>query len=325
MRQLPRLKNLRAVIFDRDGTLNASGPDSNGGYILEPAQLAYLPGVETVLKDLHERGVLLFVFTQQNCVTKGLIDEQGIDALHDMMQTQISPAVYKGFYFNTQGRAAADWSKPGPGMLNAILVAHPELNASNCLVVGDAVRDAESAAAAGLPFAFVASDQKDKTAEARKTGLPFFDNLATLFDAIDAPVPYAAYEIDSDSREMLLEAFPPRHADVIAHHITHKYDATAADMPPVPAEVRVTGHHDNGAIQVLVVQVDGRRHQAARADETPRWYHITLSLDRAQGVEPKNSNDLLAAIAKEKGAAGLDNLPAPLDILVTPRLLLDGI
>ncbi len=320
---LPKLKNLRAVIFDRDGTLNASGPDSNGGYILEPAQLTYLPGVESVLKDLHARGILLFVFTQQNCVTKGLIDEAGINALHDMMQTQISPAAYKGFYFNTQSCAGPDWSKPGPGMLNAILAAHPELNATNCLVVGDAVRDAESAAAAGLPFAFVASDQKDKTAEARKAGLQFFDNLATLFDAIDAPVPYAAYEIEGDSREMLLKAFPPRHGDVIAHHITHKYDATEADMPPMPAMVRVTGHHDNGAIQVLVVEVDGRRHQAARGDETPRWYHITLSLDRAQGVEPKNSNDLLAAIAAEKGAGALDNLPEAIEIAVLPRLLRD--
>ncbi|MDI1226450.1 MAG: HAD-IIIA family hydrolase [bacterium] len=320
---LPKLKNLRAVIFDRDGTLNASGPDSNGGYILDPAQLAYLPGVESVLKDLHDRGILLFVFTQQNCVTKGLIDEAGIDALHDMMQTQISPAAYKGFFFNTQACAGPDWSKPGAGMLNAILASHPELNATNCLVVGDAVRDAESAAAAGLPFAFVASDQKDKTAEARKTSLPFFDNLATLFDALDAPVPYAAYEIDADSREMLLEAFPPRHADVIAHHITHKYDATEADMPPMPNEVRVTGHHDSGAIQVLVVEVDGHRHQAARADETPRWYHITLSIDRAQGVAPKNSNDLLDAIVAEHGVAGLDNLPEPIEISVTPRFMLD--
>ncbi len=321
--QLPRLKNLRAVIFDRDGTLNASGPESNGGYILDPAQLAYLPGVESVLKDLHDRGILLFVFTQQNCVSKGLIDEAGIDALHDVMQTQISPAQYKGFYFNTQSHAGADWSKPGPGMLNAILAAHPELNAANCLVVGDAVRDAESAAAAGLPFAFVASDQKDKTAEARGAGLPFYDNLATLFDALDAPVPYAAYEIDEDSREMLLEAFPPRHADVIAHHITHKYDATEADMPTMPGEVRVTGHHDNGAIQVLVVEVDGRRHQAARDDEKPRWYHITLSLDRAQGLAPKNSNDLLAAIVAEKGVTGLDNLPEPIEISVMPRFMLD--
>lgn len=323
MPQLPRLKNLRAVIFDRDGTLNASGPESNGGYVLEPAQLAYLPGVEAVLKDLHDRGILLFVFTQQNCVAKGLIDEQGIDALHDIMQTQIAPAAYKGFYFNTQSGAQPDWSKPGPGMLNAILAAYPELNASNCLVVGDAVRDAESAAAAALPFAFVASDQKEKTAEARKAGLPFYDNLATLFDALDAPVPYAAYEIDKSSREMLLEAFPPRHADVIAHHITHKYGATEADMPQMPAEVRVTGHHDNGALQVLVVEVDGRRHQSAREDETPRWYHITLSIDRAQGVAPKNSNDLLQAITAEKGVSGLDNLSEPIQISVLPRLLLD--
>lgn len=323
MRQLPRLKKLRAVIFDRDGTLNASGPDSNGGYVLEPAQLAYLPGVETVLKDLHERGVLLFVFTQQNCVTKGLIDETGIDALHDMMQVQISPAAYKGFYFNTQACAGDDWSKPGPGMLNAILAAHPELNASNTLVVGDATRDAESAAAAGLPFAFVASDQKDKTAEARKTGLPFFDNLATLFDSLDAPVPYAAYVILESSREKLLESFAPKYPDVVAHHITHKYDAKETDLPPIPQRVRVTGYHDSGAIEVLVAEVDGARHQKRQGDEPPRYYHITLSLDRAQGVEPKNSNDVLQKIVSQFGDAALDNLPEPVTVAVMPSLLMD--
>lgn len=323
MRQLPRLKNLRAVIFDRDGTLNASGPDSNGGYILEPSQLAYLPGVENVLKDLHDRGILLFVFTQQNCVTKGLIDETGIDALHGIMQRQISPASYKGFYFNTQSCAGHDWSKPGPGMLNAILASHPELNATNCLVVGDAVRDAESAAAAGLPFAFVASDQKDKTAEARKAGLPFFDNLATLFDALDAPVPYAAYVILEKSREKLLEAFAPKYPDVIAHHITHKYDANETDLPPMPKDVRVTGYHDSGAIEVLVAEVDGARHQKQRGNEAPRYYHITLSLDRAKGVEPKNSNDVLQKIVAQFGEAALDNLPEPVTVKVMPSLLQD--
>lgn len=323
MRQLPRLKNLRAVIFDRDGTLNASGPESNGGYVLEPSQLAYLPGVETVLKDLHDRGVLLFVFTQQNCVTKGLIDEQGVAALHDMMQTQISPAAYKGFYFNTQAGAGDDWSKPGPGMLNAILAAHPELNASNTLVVGDATRDAESAAAAGLPFAFVASDQKDKTAEARKSGLPFFDNLATLFDALDAPVPYAAYVILESSREKLLESFAPKYPDVIAHHITHKYGANETDLPPMPNQVRVTGYHDSGAIEVLVVAVDDARHQKRRDGETPRYYHITLSLDRAKGVEPKHSNDVLQQLVDQFGEDALDNMPEPLKISVIPSLLMD--
>jgi D-glycero-D-manno-heptose 1,7-bisphosphate phosphatase len=182
--QLPRLDDLRAVIFDRDGTLNASGPDDNGGYILDPAQMQLLPGVKEELVRLHEKGVLMFVFSQQNCVSKGLIAEAGVDAVHAKMNADLSPATIKSFYFNTQACAGKDWSKPGPGMLNAILAEHPGLNASNTLVVGDAVRDAESADAAALPFAFVASDQPSKTEEARKTGRPMFENLGALLKSL---------------------------------------------------------------------------------------------------------------------------------------------
>lgn len=181
---LPALDELRAIIFDRDGTLNASGPEANGGYILGPDQLKFLPGVKEALRGLHEKSVLIFVFSQQNCVTKGLIDEAGIDAIHARMNADLAPACIAGFYFNTQARAGKDWSKPGPGMLNAIRAETPGLDASNCLVVGDAVRDAESAKAAGLPFAFVASDQKSKTAEAQKTGLPFFESISALIAAL---------------------------------------------------------------------------------------------------------------------------------------------
>lgn len=182
--RLPRLEDLRAVIFDRDGTLNASGPDDNGGYVLDCDQMKLLPGVREELVLLHEKGVLMFVFSQQNCVSKGLITEAGVDAVHAKMNADLSPASIKSFYFNTQACAGKDWSKPGPGMLNAIMAAHPELNASNTLVVGDAVRDAESADAAGLPFAFVASDQPSKTGEARKTGRPLFDSLNSLIKAL---------------------------------------------------------------------------------------------------------------------------------------------
>ena len=178
--KIPRLDELRAIIFDRDGTLNASGPEDNGGYILSPDQMRLLPGVKDALCRLHEDGILLFVFSQQNCVSKGLIDEAGVDAVHTKLESDISPASFAGFYFNTQSHAGSDWSKPGPGMLHAILAANPGLDATNCLVVGDAVRDAESAAAAGLPFAFVASDQPSKTAEALKTQLPFFESIALL-------------------------------------------------------------------------------------------------------------------------------------------------
>lgn len=321
--ELPKLENLRAVIFDRDGTLNVSGPAENGGYILELSQLSFIEGVEDALKDLHGRGVKLFVFTQQNCVTKGLIDEAGVDAVHAEMNARLAPAVISGFYFNTQSGAGDDWSKPGPGMLNAILQAYPELNAESCLVVGDAVRDAESAAAAGLPFAFVASDQSEKTEKAKKTGLPFFENLPELIKALGPSVPYAAYVIEEESRSALLKTFAPKHPDVVAHHITHKYGAGEADVPAAPQSVKVVGHHSDDAMEALVVEIDGAKHQTTGEAET-RYYHITLSLDRAKGVNPRNANDLLRRIVKEKGEGALRNLPEPFEVVVTPQLLVDS-
>lgn len=182
--RLPTLEQLRAVVFDRDGTLNASGPADNGGYILDVAQLRLLPGVQPGLRLLHMNHVAIYVFTQQNCVSKQLIDESGVDAIHAELSARVAPAVICDYYFNTQGRAGKDWSKPGPGMLNAILKDHGELHPGNCLVVGDAVRDAESARAAGLPFAFVESDQPDKAAEAKATGLPYFSGILSLIEAI---------------------------------------------------------------------------------------------------------------------------------------------
>lgn len=179
---LPSLRQLRAIIFDRDGTLNMSGPAENGGYILSPDQLALMGGVKDALETLYNEGIELFVFSQQNCVTKGLIDTDGVDAIHMHLNSLLVPAQISAFYYNTQDGAGADWSKPEPGMLNAILRDYAEdgLNARNTLVVGDTVRDAEAAAAAGLPFAFVASDQDEKIIKARKTNLPFFTDLPEL-------------------------------------------------------------------------------------------------------------------------------------------------
>ncbi|MBI1215447.1 MAG: hypothetical protein GC185_06490 [Alphaproteobacteria bacterium] len=135
---------------------------------------------------------------------------------------------------------------------------------------------------------------------------------------------YAAYVIGDAAREKLLEAFPPKYPRAVAHHITHRYDCGADELPPPSEKVEVVGFHDSGAMQVLVVEVDGRKHQAPRADDDARrFYHITLSLDPAQGVSPSKSNDVLEKIAAEKGEAALRNLEHPMAISVTPAVLAD--
>ena len=127
---------------------------------------------------------------------------------------------------------------------------------------------------------------------------------------------YIAFVIDDKSRQKLLKIFPPKYPDVIAHHITHAFGVSDKEpLPAQPENVVVRGYHDSGAIQVLVVEVDGRKNQGL---DTSNFYHITLSLDRAQGVTPKNSNDILQKIVSNGGEEALRNLPAPIEISVTP-------
>lgn len=133
---------------------------------------------------------------------------------------------------------------------------------------------------------------------------------------------YAAYVLDDLSREKLLRRFPPKYPETVAHHVTHKYGATTADVPPAPGKITVAGYHDSGAIEVLTVLVDGCSFQATPGER--RYYHITHSIDRAQGVAPKNSNDVLAALVSMQGEGALYNLPEPLDIMAVPQLLQDA-
>lgn len=137
------------------------------------------------------------------------------------------------------------------------------------------------------------------------------------------PTGYTAYELTEESRAALLKAFPPKYADVIAHHITQKYGAAEGETPAQPKSVIVAGYHDSGAIQVLVALVDGRQYQAEGLDGAKKFLHITLSLDREQGVSPKNSNDVLQKIFNERGQGALYNLQQPLEIKVVPKFLLD--
>ncbi len=134
---------------------------------------------------------------------------------------------------------------------------------------------------------------------------------------------YAAYQIDEASRQQLQDIFKPKYPEVVAHHITHKYGAGPEDVPAPPRNVRVVGCHDTGAIQVLAVEIDGRRHQETAPGADRKYYHITFSLDRAQGVSPSKSNAALRKIAAEQGEEAIYNLPQPVDIKALPKLLLD--
>ncbi len=115
------------------------------------------------------------------------------------------------------------------------------------------------------------------------------------------------WTLDEVERAALLERYPPRYANVVAHHITFATDAEDRDLPP-PVRAAIVGHADDGqGVEAMVVTIDGA---TARADGST--FHISWSL--GDGRRARESNDVL----KERGWRELGH---PIAINVTPARL----
>lgn len=100
---------------------------------------------------------------------------------------------------------------------------------------------------------------------------------------------YTAYVLDNSAREALLDRYPPKYPDVIAHHITIQFPVPKGTEAPAPANVKVIGYADSGdGIEALVCSVNGKTERP----DGKRW-HITWSLDSTK-YSPVDSNKLLA-------------------------------
>lgn len=183
---------LKAFIFDRDGTLNHTtqilrpgqkAGDPTDGYVLSPDELTLLPGVKGALSHLTSRGIRSFVFTQQNSVGKGLLDEETLRAIHDRMNGLLAPdALISEFFYATHKDDPR--AKPNPLMIEKILEKYA-LQKDEVIVAGDSMRDYRAALAAGVRFAWVRDDLNRVTdADMQATGCPIFNNVMDLVTEI---------------------------------------------------------------------------------------------------------------------------------------------
>ena len=97
---------------------------------------------------------------------------------------------------------------------------------------------------------------------------------------------YVGWLVDPAQREALLARFPPRYAEVVAHHVTLKFGDRDAKEPSETAG-EIVGEADDGrGVQALVVAIGGT---TDRPDGST--YHITWSL--AEGRKARESNDVI--------------------------------
>ncbi|MBQ8750601.1 MAG: hypothetical protein IJZ30_03065 [Alphaproteobacteria bacterium] len=131
------------------------------------------------------------------------------------------------------------------------------------------------------------------------------------------------YEIDKDSKAMLMEKFPPKYPEVKYDHVTICMGGLEAQTPEPAEKVEVVGIADDGnGIEALIVKVNDL---AVRNDGKP--WHITASYDtsklapaefdvfakpgkeKAKPYKPVTSNGFLAQVLDKDGQPKVTDNP----------------
>tara|TARA_B100001175_G_scaffold315078_1_gene325849 strand:- start:1118 stop:2314 length:1197 start_codon:yes stop_codon:yes gene_type:complete len=141
--------NKKAIIFDRDGTLNI-----DNGYTYKIEDLLWVDGAKELIRYLNDLNYLVFVATNQAGIAKGKYSEKDMQKFHNAMQTSLfneGAHIDKFYYcpYHIDGKIDkykknSEDRKPNVGMLKKIMKDWG-LSKKEMLMIGDRVTDTECA------------------------------------------------------------------------------------------------------------------------------------------------------------------------------------
>jgi histidinol-phosphate phosphatase family protein len=148
---------MQTIFLDRDGVINRNRPQ--GDYVKSWKEFQFLPGARDAIVRLTQAGFRLLVITNQACVGKGIVSWDTVQQIHGLMMHEIAlaggriEAVLCCPHLPDEG---CHCRKPTPGLLKHAEEEY-KVNLRQAILVGDSVKDAQTAAAVGMPAIMVLS------------------------------------------------------------------------------------------------------------------------------------------------------------------------
>ncbi|MRR17876.1 MAG: HAD family hydrolase [Deltaproteobacteria bacterium] len=150
-----------AVFLDRDGTIN-----EEVGYLDRAEKLKIIPAAFEAIRLINQSGLEAVVVSNQAGVAKGLFTESFVQEINGLIQNALSEkgARIDAFYFcphhPTEGsapyRTICTCRKPAAGLLHQA-AADRNIDLAQSYVIGDRLRDVETAHRAGAKGVLVAT------------------------------------------------------------------------------------------------------------------------------------------------------------------------
>ena len=132
---------IRAVLFDRDGTLIADGSNNAG-------PITPMPHAAAALSRLRACGVRIGVVTNQPVISQGAVTEHQLQAVHREIELAIGP-IDGWFVCPHDVCEQCRCRKPAPGLIHAALQRFG-VAAHECALVGDIGSDVLAGRNAGV-------------------------------------------------------------------------------------------------------------------------------------------------------------------------------
>ncbi len=149
----------KAIFFDRDDTLI-----QDKGYMHDPTDLIFFPESISTLRELQEKGFLLFIVTNQSGIGRGYFQEADMHKFNQHMLAELKTAgiEIKDIVFCPHApENNCECRKPSPKLINDLCEKY-DIDKNLSYMVGDKESDIKAGENAGLTSIKITSGEIKK-------------------------------------------------------------------------------------------------------------------------------------------------------------------